>query len=105
MRDRGTVNPETQRILSERASKLAALAKHASWDELLAEFERRKERDVKAITTDLVAGKPLTDAQSEIDYARGFASALKWVARIPKSAEDTLERALRKADEEKEVTE
>lgn len=99
---------ETEHVLRERAAKLAALTANPSFQELLAEFDRREARDIKAITADLIAGKAIEDAQREIDYARGFAEALQWVARVPQRAEDTLERmltALREANQENEVSE
>lgn len=105
MRDRGTLTPEQERILRERATKLAALTATDAWQELLAEFSRREQRNVKTITADLVAGKRLQDAQADIDFARGFSAALTWVERLPKQAEDTLERelaALREAQEKGE---
>lgn len=94
MRDRGTLKPETERVLRERSAKLATLKDNPNFLELVAEFGRREERDVRHVARDLLAGKAIEDAQRDIDFKRGFAAALRWVALIPKQAEDTLERTL-----------
>lgn len=97
------MTPEAERVLRERAGKLAALGKHTAWEELIAEFDRREVRDVKAITAQLVAGTPLEIAQRDIDYARGYHDALKWVQRLPAEAEKRLEKALLAAQDGNEV--
>lgn len=92
---------EKQRLLEDRAAKLASLKTHPHWDELLAEFDRKRARNEKTYTAYL-AGGDTAAAQRAYDRAEGFDAALTWVRRVVENAEDTLNKALGKRQEEGE---
>lgn len=89
---------EKTRVLEERAARLASLKQHPHWEELCAEFERKRTRNEKVYTAYLAAGDA-SAAQREFDRAQGFDAALQWVVQVVERAEDTLERVIREGQE------
>lgn len=91
------MNDRVREELIRRSARLDSLSKHPDYPELLAEIERRRERDLKKLVADLVTmGAPVD--QRVIDYTRGWWDALEWAINVPDKAKDTLERALREAE-------
>jgi hypothetical protein len=90
------MNEETQRVIEQRGAALAALSKHPSYNEWVAEIHRRKERDLRKLVTDaLRSGKPVD--QREFDRVRGFWQGAEYAVGVPEHAEDTLTKALERA--------
>ena len=87
---------DQQQLLLERRSKLMSLDNHPGWQELVAEINRRKERDTRALLNRALAGEDFEDLKSKIDYLRGWEAALQWVVAVPGGAEAALERFLSK---------
>jgi len=91
---RRRVDPETQRILTSRAANLTALTKHPSWGELQAEVERKRGRIEKVILAKALGAKAPVDP-AELQYLKGFVHGMDWFAKVPVSAERTLEEFLK----------
>lgn len=91
------MNEKTREELIRRSVALDALSKHPAYPELVAEVERRKERDLKLLIADYVTmGNPVD--QRQIDYTRGWWEALEWAVKVPGKATPTLEHALKEAE-------
>ena len=93
-RPRRKLDPETQRVLISRQAALTALTQHPSWPELEAEVGRKRQRIEKLVLAKALGSKEAVDPV-EIAYLRGFVHGMDWFARVPPSAEATLERFLR----------
>jgi hypothetical protein len=91
---RRRVDPETERVLMLRQSNLTALTKHPSWPELEAEVERKRARIEKLVVTKTLSLSAPVDP-AEMAYLRGFVHGMEWFAKVPVSAEQTLERFLK----------
>jgi len=92
------MSAETQQVLLARQAALTALTKHPSWEEFVAETDRRLKQIEKIVLANTLGGGPrgtLFD-QRHVDYLRGFANGMKWLVAVPANAENSLERELRK---------
>lgn len=89
------MNEDVKRELELRGARLAAITRHPSWAELVAEFDRKKEKHLKVLLTKLMSGKPYD--QREIDYFRGFWAGASWILANPAQADRTLKAALANA--------
>jgi len=91
------VNEKTREELIRRSVSLHALSKHPSFKELVAEVERRKERDLKRMVADIITtGDPVD--QRTVDYTRGWWDSLSWALGVADKAETTLGNALEEAE-------
>lgn len=84
-----------------RAGRLAALAKHASWPELIAWAEEYRKRYADHLITNLLATGNVPD---DVEYKRGFLAGMKYVCRYPGAAVKQLERDLAKSKEDDVVS-
>lgn len=92
---------DKEQILLERRANLMSLQNHKGWNELLAEVERRKGRDVRSFVNALISGHEPESLQRQVDYLRGWEAALTWVTSLPGGAESSLERFVTKEKHER----
>lgn len=81
--------------ITDRAARLAALARADGWQELRAEAQRKKEKQIRVLSTSLLSGKSVD--QREIDKIVYFWKGVDWILANPEQAEDSIEKALRKS--------
>lgn len=85
--------------LVNREAALTALTKHPSWETLVAEMERKRERIEKVVLAKaLVAHAPVDPV--EMAYWHGLVDGIEWILKRPSAAEAKLERALRELQRE-----
>jgi hypothetical protein len=94
------MEPRNQQVVMTRRANLMSLQRHAGWQELITEVERRRGRDIKALISAALAGEDIENLKAQIDYLRGWEAALHWVISIPGGAEASLERLLNKERQE-----
>lgn len=85
-----------KRVLELRAANLGSLSKHPHFPELVAEVERRQERDLRRLVAKFVRSGDAVD-QREFDRTGSFWAGALWVLGVPVKAEDTLRKALEQA--------
>lgn len=77
-----------------RQAALTALTQHPSWGELVEEVGRKRTRIEKLVLAKTLGNKPPADPH-DLSYLKGFVHGMDWFAKVPSSAEGTLERFLR----------
>lgn len=95
-------DPDKVRALSDRASRLGKLKEHESWAELRALYEERKKKHFDALTRQLIAGTAVD--QRYVDRMAGFFRGAEWLLDNPDMAEESLARALKKAERLQAIT-
>lgn len=83
-----------------RAGRLAALAKHTAWPELVEWADEYKQRYMDYLAAVLIATGEVPD---DLEYKRGFLAGMKHVSRYPGAAVKQLERDVAKSKEVDEV--
>ena len=97
------LNPERLALLAERAERLGQIKDHPSWPELRALFEERRDKHYRNLTRQLLAGTAMD--QRLIDRTAGFFHGAEWILDHPDQAEQSLKRALEKAERYRAITE
>lgn len=92
------ISDEKKKVLGDRARVLGKLKEHPSWEELRSEFERKRERHEKRVAGLIIARAEAPIVQREIDYIAGFWAGAKWLLDTPDMAEESLKKALVKAE-------
>jgi len=87
---------DNQQVLLSRRARLISLQQHSGWEEIKAEIERRRHRDMKALLNRALLGEEFENLKTQIDFLRGWEAALAWVLALPGGAEASLERFLTK---------
>ena len=96
-------DPEKLARITERAARLGQLKEHPSWAELRALFEERRAKHYESLTRQLLAGAEID--QRHVDRTAGFFKGAEWILNNPDQAEDSLQRALEKAERLQALTE
>jgi hypothetical protein len=94
-------DPEVRQVIIRRASRLAGLTGHASFQELQKEAERKEDREKKSLVARMLS--PEGYDQRNADYWRGFINGMKYLCALPTQAEKTLEMASKEAEARTEV--
>lgn len=89
------LDPDRVAALRERAAKLGELKQHPSWAELRQLLEERKSRRFQSMQRELIHGTPVD--QRYVDRMAGFFKGAEWILDNPDMAEQSLERAVSKA--------
>lgn len=97
------LDPEKLAALAARAERLGRIKDHPSWHELRALFEERREKHYASLTSRLLAGAEID--QRQIDRTAGFFRGAEWILNNPDQAQDSLKRALEKAERLQAITE
>ena len=85
------------RAIGSDAILFDELSQHPGWRKLRERVLEEREKYTRHLGARLLAGTPIEEVQRNIDFNRGWYSALEWFTGVPEHAMESFEKAAQRA--------